>query len=108
MSIDNIRRIATFFRIPAEPAPEQVDGGVWKVHHVSDAPASVAAFDGSISVYAYGASPSEALASYQRTLVLLTAMHVDAIRSARARANAFVIAADEVDAAIAAEMASGA
>lgn len=105
MDIDRIRRIATFFRVPAEPAPEQVEGGVWKVRRVSDAPSVGDLNTLGLDVAGYGASPAEALASYQRNLVLLAAMCLDAVRNARARAHAFVLAADEVDAAIGAEMA---
>lgn len=106
MDIDRIRRIATFFRVPAEPAPEQEDmSGVWKVRRVSDAPSVGDLNTLGLDVAGYGASPAEALASYQRNLVLLAAMCLDAVRNARARAHAFVLAADEVDAAIGAEMA---
>ena len=52
-----------------------------------------------------GATPAEALAAYQRALVLRAALMLPAIRNARARAHAFVLVADGADAAIAAEMA---
>ena len=106
MSIENVQRIATFFRLPAEPAPVQVEGNVWKVHQeaAEHAPADPL-LAVNLAIVALGASPSEALAAYQRQLVLLAATHIDAVRNARARANAFVLAADEVDAAIGAEMA---
>lgn len=105
MSIENVQRIATFFRLPAEPAPVQVEGNVWKAHRVSDAPIVGDINTLGLDVVGYGASPAEALASYQRNLVLLAAMLLDAVRASRARAHAFVLAADEVDAAIGAEMA---
>lgn len=105
MDIDRIRRIATFFRLPAEPSPVQVEGGVWKVHRVSDAPVVGDINTLGLDVVGYGATAAEALASYQRNLTLLAAMCLDAVRASRARAHAFVLAADEVDAAVVAEMA---
>jgi hypothetical protein len=106
MNIENLQRIATLFHVSAEPPAVEVDSsGVWEVSASSAPPFSPFAAGLVLSISALGATPAEALAAYQRTLVLRAALMLPALRNCRAQAHAFVLAADEVDAAIVAELA---
>jgi len=107
MNIDNLRAIATLLNVSAEPPAVEVDGsGVWEVSASSAPPFSPLAAGLVVTINALGASPSEALAAYQRELVLRSALLLPTLRNCRAQAQAFVIAADAVDAAIVAELAA--
>lgn len=107
MNIDNLRAIATLFHVSAEPPAVEVDGsGVWEVTASSAPPFSPFAAGLVLTLSGLGASPAEALAAYQRQLVLRAALLLPVLRNARAQAAAFVLAADGVDAAIAAELAA--
>lgn len=106
MNIENLRAIATLFHVSAEPPAVEVDGsGVWEVSASSAPPFSPFAASLVLSISALGASPSEALAAYQRALVLRAALLLPALRDCRAQAEAFGLAAAAVDAAIVAELA---
>lgn len=106
MSIENVQRIASLFGLAAEPPAVEVDGsGVWQVAAASPPPAAGAiAPELVLAAEGLGTTPAEALAAYQRALVLRAALALPAIRNARARAHAFVLVADAVDAAIGAEL----
>ena len=107
MNIDNLRAIATLFHVSAEPAAVEVDGGgVWEVSASSAPPFSPLAASLVLTISALGATPAEALANYQRALVLRAALMLRQIHDARAQSHAFTIAADEVSAAIVAELAA--
>lgn len=107
MNIDNLRAIATLFHVSAEPPAVEVDGsGVWEVTASSAPPFSPLSAGLVLTLSGLGASPAEALAAYQRHLVLRAALLLPVLRNARAQAAAFVLAADGVDAAIAAELAA--
>jgi len=104
---ENLQRIASLFGLPAEPPAVEADGsGVWQCS-ASTPPITVGAIAPELvlTVEGLGATPAEALAAYQRALVLRAALMLPAIRNARARAHAFVLVADGADAAITAEMA---
>jgi len=105
VNIENIQRIATFFRVPAEPAPVETLPGVWLLAH-STAADSAALPSPAISIEALGATPAEALAAYQRELVMRGALAMPEVLNAVARAHAYELAATDAMAAVTAELAS--
>lgn len=107
MNVEHIERIAQFFRIPATPGAVEIEGGMWRAAAASAEPEAGAIFTGGVEVVGLGATSEEAATAYQRNLVILAAASIDALRSARSRAHAFVLAADTADAAIGVEVMPG-
>lgn len=108
MNTENFHRIASIFHLPSEPPAADEGDGVYVIRQTSSPP--VPAFDGSaplsLSVEALGGSPAEALAAYQRLVVLRAAQQLSALRDAVARTRAFTLAGDDAAAAIVAERAA--
>lgn len=108
MNSANFHRIAGIFNVLPEPPAADEGDGVYVIRQ-SSSPA-VPAFDGSaplsLSVEALGGSPGEALAAYQRQVVLRAAQQLAALRDAVARTRAFTLAGDDACAAIEAERAA--
>lgn len=108
MNTVHFARIAALFHVPSEPPAADEGDGVYVIRQASSPP--VATFPDaaplSLSVEALGGSPGEALAAYQRLVVLRAAQQLAALRDAVARTRAFTLAGDDACAAIEAERAA--